>query len=155
MQQVANIDANGSTPGLVAFLCVWCGSTDSVLIHPINGRGRSSITLIPTEMWCCRLNNRRRPCKTERPSVSGLYFVRRASFVALGADAARLIEARYQTQLNRVVLAQEETCGIVELAALTAERRAAASRDDDRGTPLYQFSRELGHAIGAPPRRLI
>jgi hypothetical protein len=35
MQQVANIDANGSTPGLVAFLCVWCGSTDSVLIHPI------------------------------------------------------------------------------------------------------------------------
>ena len=38
MQQVANIDANGSTPGLVAFLCVWCGSTNSVLIHPINGR---------------------------------------------------------------------------------------------------------------------
>ena len=38
MQQVANIDANGSTPGLVAFLCVWCGSTDSVLIYPINGR---------------------------------------------------------------------------------------------------------------------
>ena len=38
MQQVANIDANGSTPGLVAFLCVGCGSTDSVLVHPINGR---------------------------------------------------------------------------------------------------------------------
>jgi hypothetical protein len=38
MQQVANIDANGSTPGLAAFLCVGCGSTDSVLVHPINGR---------------------------------------------------------------------------------------------------------------------
>jgi hypothetical protein len=38
MQQVANIDANGSTPGLAAFLCVGCGSTDSVLVYPANGR---------------------------------------------------------------------------------------------------------------------
>jgi hypothetical protein len=38
MQQVANIDVNGSTPGLAAFLCVGCGLTDSVLVHPINGR---------------------------------------------------------------------------------------------------------------------
>jgi hypothetical protein len=37
MQQVANIDSNGSTPGLAAFLCVGCGLTDSVLVH-LKGR---------------------------------------------------------------------------------------------------------------------
>ena len=42
MQEVANIDTNGSTPGLVAFLCVGCGSTHSVLVHPINGRRGAS-----------------------------------------------------------------------------------------------------------------
>jgi hypothetical protein len=39
MQQVATIEPIGSTPGLVAFLCVDCGSTDSVLVYPVN-RGR-------------------------------------------------------------------------------------------------------------------
>ena len=39
MQEIANIEPIGSTPGLVAFLCVECGSTDSILVYPVN-RGR-------------------------------------------------------------------------------------------------------------------
>ena len=39
MQQVVTIEPIGSTPDLVAFLCVDCGSTDSVLVYLVN-RGR-------------------------------------------------------------------------------------------------------------------
>ena len=37
MQEVASIEPIGRAPGLVAFRCVECGSTDSILIYPVNG----------------------------------------------------------------------------------------------------------------------
>jgi len=36
MQTVAEIAATGRDPGLVAFLCTYCGAADSVLIYPTN-----------------------------------------------------------------------------------------------------------------------
>jgi hypothetical protein len=40
MQEVANIEPIGSTPGLVAFLCVDCGLTDSILVYSVNRGGK-------------------------------------------------------------------------------------------------------------------
>jgi hypothetical protein len=39
MQEVASIKPIGSAPGLLAFICVRCGSSDNVLVQPIS-RGR-------------------------------------------------------------------------------------------------------------------
>jgi hypothetical protein len=36
MQEVAAIEPIGCNPGLVAFVCAECGSTDSILVHPVN-----------------------------------------------------------------------------------------------------------------------
>jgi hypothetical protein len=36
MQEVATIEPFGCNPGLVAFLCAECGSTNSILVHPLN-----------------------------------------------------------------------------------------------------------------------
>jgi hypothetical protein len=37
MREVARIEPNGRSPGLVAFLCAECGSTDSILVYPVSG----------------------------------------------------------------------------------------------------------------------
>ena len=37
MREVACIEPNGRSPGLVAFLCVECRSTDSILVYPVSG----------------------------------------------------------------------------------------------------------------------
>ena len=45
MQTVAEIAAIGRDPGLVAFLCTYCGAAHSVLIYPTDeasGVGRSN-----------------------------------------------------------------------------------------------------------------
>ena len=39
MQEVASIKPVGTAPGLVAFMCIRCGSSDSILVYPVN-RGR-------------------------------------------------------------------------------------------------------------------
>jgi hypothetical protein len=38
MREVVSIEPNGCTPGLVAFLCAGCGSTASILVHPVSRR---------------------------------------------------------------------------------------------------------------------
>ena len=42
--EVANIEPIGSTPGLVAFLCVDCGLTDSILVYSVNRGGKVNHT---------------------------------------------------------------------------------------------------------------
>ena len=39
-KKFANIEPIGSTPGLVAFLCVDCGLTDSILVYSVNRGGK-------------------------------------------------------------------------------------------------------------------
>ena len=50
MQTVAEIAATGRDPGLVAFLCTYCGATDSALTYRTNRAsevGRSNIIAAP------------------------------------------------------------------------------------------------------------
>jgi len=36
MRQVADITPFGGSPGLIAFLCTYCGSSNSILVHAKN-----------------------------------------------------------------------------------------------------------------------
>ena len=40
MKEVASIEPFGITPGLIAFLCIECGTTDSILVDPVSRGGQ-------------------------------------------------------------------------------------------------------------------
>ena len=42
MQEVASIQPFGINPGLIAFLCIECGTTDSILVYPMTGSRREA-----------------------------------------------------------------------------------------------------------------
>ena len=46
MREVAEIIPNGSDPGLVAFVCTYCGAADSAIVYPKNKTSEMDLSQI-------------------------------------------------------------------------------------------------------------
>jgi hypothetical protein len=52
MREVAEIIPNGSDPGLVAFVCTYCGAADSAIMYPKNKTSEMDLsqTQVPADL---------------------------------------------------------------------------------------------------------
>jgi len=52
MREVAEITPFGSDPGLIAFVCTYCGATDSAIVYPKNKTSEMDLsqTKVPADL---------------------------------------------------------------------------------------------------------
>ena len=85
----AKCNKSPTSTQMAALLVLWrfcvldAGQNGQFLVHPINGLGRSSIMLMPTQMWSYRLSNRRNTVQSDPFSLLGsvALFVRRLASI--------------------------------------------------------------------------
>src|SRR5262249_26074208 len=63
MREVAEITPIGSDPGLVAFVCAYCGAADSAIVYPKNKTSVMDLsqTQVPAELAALLRSRRERP----------------------------------------------------------------------------------------------
>jgi len=65
MREVAEITPIGSDPGLVAFVCAYCGAADSAIVYPKNKTSGMDLsqTQVPAELAALLRARRERPSR--------------------------------------------------------------------------------------------
>src|SRR5262249_49777867 len=111
MRELAEITPIGSDPGLVAFVCAYCGAADSAIVYPKNKTSGMDLsqTQVPAELAALLRARRERPryrrAAEQRDELATLHSITssvRASSEMGGSRPSALAVLRLMTNSNLV-----------------------------------------------------